>query len=227
MQEKIKVYPYNSKEPLELDILELEKRYEFTFLDSFVEYNFDLKSCKLKEPSHKAPRLSDFYIKETKKIGAGLYANRNFEVGEKLGNYVGEYLKFDGVENTYEYFPYVDYYRMRNDNVIVTPREVGNLTRFIQHSFSTIKKLKEFYGYSFSDKFLDKVALSNSKFVVPEDNRPFVEITKSIKKGDQILVDYGEAYWKKFWWGPCVFDKQGNTLKLDIRSIIRTIKDFV
>ena len=117
------------------------------------------------------PELYILYIND--KVGYGLFANQNFGIGDFIREYCGTVTSKR--EECSKYYCY-DYFDDKS-NIIIAPRKTGNELQFANHS--------EYPNVDW-------------KTIIGNDNKYhviFVAI-KNIEKDEQILVDYGENYWK-------------------------------
>jgi hypothetical protein len=114
----------------------------------------------------------NLYIKYIgKNIGHGLFADQNF----KKGDFIGE---FCGTVTSKPHSSSDDYnYSYDDVDLVIAPRKIGNELQFANHSENPNVDWKHIVG---KDQKVHVI---------------FVAI-KNIKKNDQILINYGEDYWK-------------------------------
>jgi SET domain-containing protein len=119
----------------------------------------------------KKPELSIQRI--SKEFGYGLFAEQDFEIHDYIGEFCGTVtINYDSTSNNYNYNYFND-----DSGIVIAPRKVGNELQFANHSYKPNSCWTTIFG-------------SDGKYHVI-----FVAKT-NIKKNDQILVDYGEEYWK-------------------------------
>jgi SET domain-containing protein len=129
----------------------------------------------------KKPLLTISFI--SYKIGYGLFAGQDFYIDDFVGEFCGTVTSnYDESSRNYgyNYFSAVNIIGHDNDDsdILIAPRKIGNELQFANHS---------------SNK-------NNVKWetIIGNDDRYHVIFvaTTNIKKGEQILVDYGEEYWQ-------------------------------
>ena len=127
---------------------------------------------------YKQEILSGFVVSSdvrfiSEKVGYGLFAMKGISPGDFVGEYVGEIKRRD-------YFSSSDYlYRYPVKDAADIPYLIdaknGNLIRFANHSKTF--NMKSFLAYV--EPFYHQIFLA----------------TKPIKKGEQLVYDYGNNYW--------------------------------
>lgn len=194
-----------SKEKMALTIKELEKTYHFSYSEVLVFEDEELKKRvqEILEPkilseipidwdvskSHQkflatAPSF-DYEIRYiADSVGVGVFTKEPLSKGAYLGEYTGllttapPYLSMHGYLFRYPIEAFL------KDRISIDAKNVGNLTRFYNHSFSpnADKHL------IFDGGYLHWIFLSN---------RPIAE-------GEQITYNYGHNYWY-LWGNPVAF----------------------
>lgn len=213
LSSKIKYYPkFDYLEPFEISIIELQNKFNFIYLDNFIEYSNDFTYCSKINLDIALPRLTSFFLRNTSSIGVGLYANKVFYKDDIISIYAGSYTN-NKESNLYRsYFPYKDEYRLSLADAVVSSSNVGNITRFIQHAFSSKEDIKKFYNDNFTNCFVAKIALANCKFKISSCGKPIVVALRDINIGEQLLIDYGASYWQKSYRSPVLFSYSGNVI---------------
>jgi SET domain-containing protein len=113
-----------------------------------------------------------------KKIGYGIFANRDIKEGAYIGEYVGEIKRY--LPLRYRRNDYVGELRISEDvplKFIIDAEKKGNLTRFINHS---------------PDPNLHSLTIINKGMM----HAIFVA-KRPILKNNQLTYNYGDAYWRK------------------------------
>jgi len=109
----------------------------------------------------------------------GVFANVDMKPDFYIGEYTGKVLL--QVEQPYSHY-LVDFSNPHSegcDKVWVDALKEGNETRFINDARNTNRP----YNVTFKKMFLDGIM------------RVFVQVILDIKKGTELLVDYGDGYW--------------------------------
>ena len=108
-------------------------------------------------------------------VGFGVFAGELIPKGTFLGNYVGEVIPYEAVENNRYLFGILPHKSGIHGGVCVTAHEWGNHTRFVNHSSTpnVHAYTRVFNGWA------------ETYFVAKEDILP----------GEQLLIDYGPDYW--------------------------------
>lgn len=143
-----------------------------------------LRQCREAESKIDESRLEDFrrkiaagYIapsysaKISDAVGNGLFADRDFQAGEMIGEYAGVLSRDWG-----EFNPYLLKYPFETPYAI-DAREHGNAMRLVNHSSENSNVSRE---YVLWEQVLRVIFVAQ----------------KPIKKRGQLLLDYGEAYWR-------------------------------
>jgi hypothetical protein len=124
-----------------------------------------------KNQKNKLPKLYIKFISDD--LGFGLFANQSFQKDDYIGEFCGIVTSNpDSSSDNYSY-SYID-----NTDIVIAPRKTGNELQFANHSKEN--------------------ANVNWKHIIGLDNKEHVIFvaTKEIKKDEQILIDYGDDYWK-------------------------------
>lgn len=116
-------------------------------------------------------------------VGLGLFAGKDFQENDFLGEYTGDLqLSVDADPEEKWNGHYLSDFSWNYPDELPDGRELeitalkaGNELRFVNHSFSA------------------NVAVDHT--VVDGYFRTFFRICKPVRAGEQLLVDYGEAYW--------------------------------
>lgn len=120
------------------------------------------------------PLLKIEYISDT--IGFGVFAEEEFYIGDFIGEFCGTVTsKYDESTTNYKY----NYFSAINeiDDIFIAPRKIGNELQFVNHSNNPNVEWKTIIG-------------NDNKYHV------IMTATQNIKKGEQILVNYGKQYWE-------------------------------
>ena len=128
------------------------------------------KYISLIEKRYHAPVFIQ-YINTT--VGYGVFAGKNFRKGDMIGEYTGIVRKID--ETNTNNFGYSWGY-LYPPKLIIDAKDAGNYTRFINHS---------------SIPNIDVIYIQDCKkrwHMIYVANKP-------IKKGEQLLANYGTHYW--------------------------------
>jgi hypothetical protein len=131
----------------------------------------------------KKPLLKIDYISE--QIGYGVFAEQEFNQGDFIGEFCGTVTSnYDESSKNYNY----KYFSAINEeeNIFIAPRKTGNELQFVNHSNNPNVEWKTIVG-------------NDNKYHV------IMIAIKHIKKGDQILVDYGKEYWETLGINPLEF----------------------
>lgn len=108
-------------------------------------------------------------------VGFGVFAGESILKGTFLGNYVGEVIPYEAVENNRYLFGILSDASDVHGGVCITAHEWGNQTRFVNHSSKP--------NVNAYTRVLEGWA--ETYFVAKEDILP----------GGQLLLDYGPDYW--------------------------------
>ena len=124
-------------------------------------------------------RLEIRYINPA--MGFGVYSRDVIKQGEVIGIYTGLKQTASTVQaiHTYVYWTQSDFL-----NMYVDARRYGNITRFINHAFDSDKP-----GFSNANISAKNYKLYGVEFIIHSAK-------KDIPKGEQLLVNYGEEYFK-------------------------------
>lgn len=174
-----------------IDIMELQKQLQFTYLEKLVIHPKEdgkviLEDTPSLDPvtaengkkykdlieSSFTPKVSVRWISE--EIGYGLFAEEEISENSYVGEYVGEIRKNNehGEFNHYLYkYPILDSIG-RNYVIDAT---CGNLLRFANHSFAFNMK----HSYAFIAPFYHAIFIA----------------ARPIMKGEQLTYSYGKNYW--------------------------------
>ena len=109
--------------------------------------------------------------------GKGLFATENFKRGERIATVTGERYTAEDVEVLHSEN---DYLLEINDNT-GDCIEVSGAARYANDAKGT----NAIPGM-----------VNNAQFCSDEDNSMYIEATRRITKGQEILVNYGKTYWK-------------------------------
>jgi SET domain len=106
-------------------------------------------------------------------VGHGVFAGEDIAPGKMLGEYTGLARSYRGghIENENAYL-----FRYGSKGATLDAREMGNITRFINHSG-------------------DHPNAKEAEVIVDDVQHMVLIATRSIAKDTQILFDYGEDYW--------------------------------
>ena len=110
-------------------------------------------------------------------IGYGVFADTDIQPGQMIGEYAGIIKKYKpkGAQNKEEV--HNESYRWKYGSDILDAFDAGNFTRFINHSYNPNLE---------------------ARYIKTNDNFPAHLIyiaRKPIKKGEQLLINYGAHYW--------------------------------
>jgi hypothetical protein len=131
------------------------------------------KYAKFLSYENKKTKLPKLYIKFiSDDLGFGLFADQNFKKDDYVGEFCGTITSNpDPSSDNYNY-SYLD-----DTDIVIAPRKIGNELQFANHSKNANVDWKHIVG------------IDNKEHVI------FVAVN-AIKKGEQILIDYGDDYWK-------------------------------
>jgi hypothetical protein len=118
------------------------------------------------------PLLNISFISD--KIGYGLFAGQNFDTGDFVGEFCGTVTSnYDESSKNYGYNYFND-----DSDILIAPRKIGNELQFANHS-------------SHKNNVVWETIVGN------DDKYHVIFVAKkNITEREQILVDYGEEYWK-------------------------------
>jgi SET domain-containing protein len=123
------------------------------------------------DKNKKHPILSIKFISDD--IGYGLFAEQNFEKNDYVSEFCGKVtINYDKQSQGYNYNYFGD-----DSEIVIAPRKIGNESQFVNHSYDPNVEWTTIIG---TDKKYHVLFVAN----------------KDIQKGEQILVNYGEEYWK-------------------------------
>lgn len=105
-------------------------------------------------------------------LGFGIFANQEFLEGDFLGEFCGKVTTNLNSESKHYYFRYIN-----NTDYIIAPRNTGNEMQFVNHSYTP------------NCDWLRIIGNDNKYHII-------IVAIKEIKKGEELLVNYGEEYWK-------------------------------
>lgn len=121
---------------------------------------------------NKKSNLPKLYIKFiSDDLGFGLFADQNFKKGDYVGEFCGTITSNPDPSSENYNYSYID-----DTDIVIAPRKIGNELQFANHSKKANVDWKHIVG------------LDNKEHVI------FVAVNE-IKKGEQILIDYGDDYW--------------------------------
>lgn len=119
------------------------------------------------------------YVKDSTIPGAGqgLYTDTFIPKGTRIIEYTGKVTTWEEADhqeglNVYIYF-------LNDDHVIDAARRKKSLARYANDARG-MKKIK---------------GINNNSEYVEEENRVFIDATRNIEAGSEILVSYGKEYW--------------------------------
>ncbi|KAG2009911.1 Setd1a protein [Coprinopsis cinerea AmutBmut pab1-1] len=112
--------------------------------------------------------------------GQGAFAGRSIKSGTIIGEYVGEALLLaeadEGVQSLLNRYSGLNYSFSLDQTFLLDSLRAGNETRFLNHTTD-------------ANCTADVITVNG-------DHRIFLISTKAIKKGQELFLDYGEAFWK-------------------------------
>ena len=108
--------------------------------------------------------------------GKGLFTKTDIPKGTRIVEYKGRRTVWKDVKNDSDNY-YL--YTINNNNVIDARRSLTALARYANDAKGLVK-IK---------------GITNNAVYVNEGNRAFIEATKNIPAGSEILVDYTKPYW--------------------------------
>lgn len=183
--------------------------------------------------------ISSFVICNMGRLGHGVFANRDFKIGECFILYAGVITSNSadlGTENQSTYaFAYGN-----EINLSVDATETGNISRFIQHMPMNFESFRQKAIHNTSLNFNEEQlqALKNSSdywqwrnliyksglkkediawanlsmLMIPIQGVPCLVLynTQKIHKGDQLGISYGSGYWTRRGIKPELFDLKGD-----------------
>ncbi len=115
-------------------------------------------------------------------VGYGVYAERDIEKGEFIGFYTGQWRLDEGSGSSY-LFEALD-----DSGIFIDAKTCGNFTRYINHAYSKKCNLEAIIYLREEKAFHLPMVVYYSK--------------KKIRKGQQLLINYGKQYWSQMGFKP-------------------------
>lgn len=109
-----------------------------------------------------------------KEMGRGVFAKIDIPPGSIIGEYKGRLYEGEAAEVISG--PYVFLVKTKSCTYAIDAKTNGTITRFINHGNPSWRQ-------------------TNVRSYLVEDNRVLLVTFKTIKKGQQLLYDYGREYW--------------------------------
>lgn len=113
-----------------------------------------------------------------KEAGKGLFTTKPIPKGTRIVEYKGKINTWKEASNGKTFNGYI--YYVNKDHVIDAKKTVDALARYANDA----RGLSKIEGLS-----------NNSKYVLDDDNRVYIESFRNIEAGSEIFVGYGKEYW--------------------------------
>lgn len=165
--------------------------------------------------------LAICYINDT--VGYGVFALKDFEIGEFNSIYAGPYHQLNSklYGKEYEKNGYLMYIASDNkgNNLISDTSKKGNITRFIQHAYTAGSEALSYF------KFESKESVTANCEAIPffiKQNKIYViRNIEKIKKNQILTLDYDPRYWKIKGIMPYFFNQKGDILSHTEYDIVK------
>jgi hypothetical protein len=146
--------------------------------------------------------------------GNGLFALRDFAVGEPITEYYGELITFEEaierkkkegdshIRSHIQRYWYIDGSHMKDGTPIINAANQlhgkGGAAIANHKDKKHANSRYDFYDSPVNEERFNQWMGGNKTIQqLPEERTTYITATKPIKKGDEIFVDYGREYWER------------------------------